>query len=198
MKNCLTYCLIALNIIATPAAFAGDKYEIRISPVLVRSEWRGPSTESLGLYEQGFEAPGKAGKPTLIPVKMDTPGDQKRTLEALRIVTKSRKDELKTARSNIAAHVDAYARSNTDHRENRYFHNHTTGTVNHVHSGTVNSNISVQQPEAESCGTYGCGCEGQPRRPVYRYGNHYRYFCPQQQRYFYSYNTSWNWSHFRR
>jgi len=197
MKNCLTYCLVALNIIATPAVFAGDKYEIRISPVLVRSEWRGPSTESLGLYEQGFEAPGKAGKPTLIPIKMDTPGDQKRSLETLRIVMKSRNDELKTARSNIAAHVDAYARSHTDHRENRYIHNHTTGTVNHVHSGTVNSNVNVQQPQGESCGSYdNCSCG--VSRPVQRYGSHYRYYCPQSQRWNYSYNRSWNWSSFNR
>jgi hypothetical protein len=173
MKNILTCCLVVLNIITTPLAFAADKYEIRINPVLVRSEWRGPSTESIGVYEQGFVAPGKAGKPTLVPIKMGTPAEQKKALETLRIVMKSRNSELNTARSNVAAHVDAYARSHTDHRENRYIHNHTTGTVqhNHNHAGVVQHTGLVQHQYTGGYVSPSCS----PSRGAFLGGNRYHY-----------------------
>ena len=95
----------------------------------------------------------------------------------------------------VVALADAYARSHHSTKVDSYTRTHTTGTVQHNHSGGITQGGSP-------CGTYGCSCEDQPRRTVYRCNNGgrsgYGYYCPTNSRWFYSWNTNnWNWRYYR-
>ena len=196
MKCLLTCCIVALNLIVTSTTFADDEYAIRISPAHIRANWRGPENDRvLPSWEQGYDQNGKPVGSIVIPVDLKTKEGRAHSLEALEIVMASRDREFRAAVDGVGISVDAWSRSNSDHRKKVYRHNHTTGSVdhNHNHSGTVNTNVNVQA--TQPCGSYHCGCG--VRRQVYRYGSHYRYWCPRNNRYFYSYNRSWNWGHFR-
>lgn len=194
MKHFIASCLALLSLSTNPAVFAGDKdkYTIEIQPILIRAEWRGPSAESVGFYDQGFRKNGKAGKPNVISVDLDTAEGRKQAASSLRTLLKSRNNELKTARDNIAVQAQSWAASHTDHRENRYIHNHTTGTVNHNHNHNHTGTVAVQQQQQwEPCGDYGCECHGRPRRIVYRSGDRFRYRCPVNG---WIYNTDPRWN----
>jgi hypothetical protein len=173
MKTFLTCCLVVLNIITTPLAFAEDKYEIRFGSTKVQANWHGPEDRVVPSYVLGFDKTGKPKPDVVIPVKMDTKAERDHALAALKAVISLRKHELRASVDSIAVSVDAYSRSHTDHRENRYIHNHTTGTVNHNHnhSGNVTHTGLVQHHYTGGYVSPSCS----PSRGAMLGGNRYHY-----------------------
>ena len=176
----LSLCLIVGNSMITNVHAAKPKYTFVVRHGAVHSSWSGPNEHD----NRSHTVDGSSIEIPIIDGKL-VPGGEDELKRFNKTVRKSRKE----TRREVVASADAYAESHRSTKIDNYTRSHTTGTVQHNHSGTVNLNYN------RPIGTYRLPC-GAKRLVYHNPGGGYRFY---NKRWYYSRNwSSWNYSYFYR
>ena len=180
------FCAVVSSMATGSSAQAAKKapvYKIVIRHGAVGSSWSGPSENDGATHD----VEGSSIEIPIVDGKLFTGGQ-----EQLKQFGKRVRHSRTETRREVIAKADAYASSHRSTKIDNYTRTHTTGTVQHNHSGTVNHRTTAQR-----CGSISCHCNGgTATRSVYSLGGRMYYDCPHNGR-VWSNSSLWRHSAYR-